>query len=155
MTLGSRYAEVAARRPTARRATGPDGERMLVETLNSARGLTARYTFRDDRLVDDAWSTPPATDGVPPAGGIACSEPAADDPTTAVLDVQTNARDGRAWERAYLAAHPCSDAEPWLVTGTSTRRVREPWYDVVVARCPASGATRLWFFDVTAFAERA
>ena len=155
VTLGSRYEDVAAQRPTARRASGADGERMLVETLDSARGLAARYTFRDDRLVDDAWSTPPATDGVPPAGGIAYSEPAGDDPTTAVLDVQTNARDGRAWERAYLAGHPCGEAEPWLVTGTSTRRVRERWYDVVAVRCPGSGAARLWFFDVTAFAGSA
>jgi hypothetical protein len=148
--LGVTYPEVAAALPAARRSVDATGS-VHLQTPAGPRGITADYRFAAGRLVADAWVAAPESDGPQLPGAIPYSEPAADAPTTAILDVQANELSGVAWEYLYLRYHPCDGAIPWRKVLQATSKANGRVYDLLAMRCPTTGTTRSFYFDITSF----
>ncbi|MDB5093054.1 MAG: hypothetical protein JWO85_1155 [Candidatus Eremiobacteraeota bacterium] len=151
VVLGSTIEEVAQRHRAAQRSTDRDGAIHLIDRVDSTRGIVADYRFGNGRLVADAWFTPASMDAPQLPGAIPFAEPAGESEVTAILDVQTNDRDGVAWEYLYLRYHPCDAKTAWRVGTQSVRQSNARTYDVLEATCPSNGGKRAFFFDVTAF----
>lgn len=151
IALGSTLEDVAARRSRAVRRTDAQGATHLIETVDAGRRLVADYRFTGGRLVADAWSVAGSAAELLLPGAAQYAEPVGTDETTAILDAQSNERDGQTFERLYLRAHPCASGAAWSTTARATRSVRERWYDVISVTCPATGERRDFTFDVTPF----
>jgi hypothetical protein len=151
VVLGSTIEEVAQRHRAAQRSTDRDGAVRLIDRMDSAHGIVADYRFGNGRLVAAAWFTPASTDGPQLPGAIPFAEPAGESEGTAILDVQTNDRDGVAWEYLYLRYHPCDAKTAWRISTQSVRQSNARAYGVLEATCPSNGSKRTFFFDVTAF----
>jgi hypothetical protein len=150
--LGESLARVVAARPAARRSTDALGYVHLRELVDDRRGIVADYRFAAGRLVADAWFSPPGDDVPLLPGANPYAEPAADSPVNAILDVQSSEREGVAWERLYLRAHPCDGTTPWRTAFQALQRADGRVYDVIAVRCPTTGTSRAFYFDVTSFA---
>jgi hypothetical protein len=150
VVLGSTLEEVAQKHRAAQRSTDRDGAIHLIDRVDP-RGIVADYRFGNGRLVADAWSIPASMDGPQLPGAIPFAEPAGEGERTAILDVQTNDRDGVAWEYLYLRYHPCDAKTVWRIGTQSVRQSDARTYDVLEATCPSNGSKRAFVFDVTAF----
>lgn len=147
ISLGMTPAEVVARRPGAR----PDGDGDLRVAL--AGGLSVDYRFAAGRLVADVWSLARGADAPRLADALELFEPAADGPTTAVLVLQASRREGALFERLYAERHRCAAGTSWRLGSGVGFADGGRRYERVPAVCPATGATRTFTFDVTAFAR--
>jgi hypothetical protein len=151
--IGSTLDEVAAKHPAATHTAERDGTVRFADTAEAGR-MNVSYEFRGGRLVADRWLTAPSVEVPQLPGAISYAEPAGDSEHSAILDAQSNERDGIAWEYIYLAVHRCGGAAEWRKTSQSTRRIGDRVFDVVSVSCPSSGATRDFYFDVTPFSGK-
>jgi len=109
----------------------------------------ASYTLAQGRVRAIMWFAQPKTD--PPGDGPALTEPTGDDAAGAILDVRPNETDGILWERIWTYYHPCAKNTQWVKGRVATSHANGRTYDAVTSSCPATGASRTVWFDITAF----
>jgi hypothetical protein len=146
IALGATEAAVLKAHPDVRRTQGGDGP-TLVASLS--RRYVAAYSFAGGRVSTIDWFARASTD--PPGDGSPLSEPAGDSAATAILVVAKTETEGVRWQQIWAAFHPCSGATRWLKDQVATSRTNGRMYDAVRYSCPATGATRTVYFDITSF----
>jgi hypothetical protein len=109
----------------------------------------ASYALAQGRVRAIMWFALPKTD--PPGDGPALAEPTGDDAAGAILDVRPNETDGILWERLWAYYHPCAKNTQWVKGRVATSHINGRTYDAVTSTCPATGASRTVWFDITAF----
>ncbi len=154
VVLGSTIEEVALKHRTAQRSTDRDGAIHLIDRVDLRHGIVADYRFSSGRVVADAWFTDASNDGPHLPGATPFAEPLGDSEQSAILDAQTNDRDGVSWEYVYLRYHPCDANTAWRIGTRSVHQSNGRAYDVLEATCPSNGSKRAFFFDVTSYFRR-
>jgi hypothetical protein len=138
----------------ALRAAHSDVVRMdALGTTSLFRNVTSRYVARyrleSGRVTAISWYARSESD--PSTDGPALTEPTGDMPETAILDVQKTETDGIRWERIWQLFHPCDGTTQWTKSSVATSQKGGRRYDAVALNCPTTGATRIVYFDITAF----
>ena len=146
VSLGATEAAVLKAHPDARRTQTADGMTLVAPW---SRRYLAAYSFEGGRVTAIDWFARASTDSS--RDGPALSEPAGDSPETAILDVQKTEGEGVDWERLWQRFHPCDGTTQWLKSSVATSLQNGRRYDAVTLKCPTTGATRIVYFDITAF----
>jgi hypothetical protein len=146
IALGATEAAVRQAHPDARLVRSDSIDNLVVAV---SRRYVATYSFASGRANAIIWFARAETD--PPGDGPALAEPAGDAPASAVLVVAKNETEGIRWEQIWALFHPCAGTTRWSKTLVATSRADGRTYDAVTYSCPATGATRRVYFDITSF----
>jgi hypothetical protein len=144
IVLGATKEAVLRAHPDARRISGAG---TLVVPLGNRYAAAYSITAGRVRAID--WFARPDTDA--PGDGPPLSEAAGDSPSTAILDVAKTETEGIRWERIWQLFHPCDGTTQWTKSSVATSQQNGRRYDAVMLKCPTTGATRIVYFDITAF----
>lgn len=79
---------------------------------------------------------------------------AGDSIADAIRVVASSGADGVNWEHLYLAVHPCAKNGRWTMTKQVLQRLGGRSYDELTATCSGDEASRVFYFDATAYAGK-
>lgn len=143
--LGDSLAQAKQKHPDFQEGATRDGL-LLVGKASPTVGIA--YTFANNRVRSMHWSTT-LKPGLPDEPRLTL--PSADTAANAILVVQQNERDGVDWEYRFLTFHPCAQGSQWRVQSQSLQHSNGRAYDVLEVACPATKASREFYFDVTSY----
>jgi len=110
---------------------------------------TNAYIFVDGKVESfAAWTTPEFLKSLPAVD--LPNIPDGRSMESAIVDGQTTDKSAVDWEYLYLAVHPCNADAHWKMQKQSLLHNGPQMFDRLDAVCQPTGATRTFFFDITA-----
>ena len=142
--LGETLPSVRSHHPLLRGDLDEGGNPFLIGQISQTVGV--EYSFERGRVRRFQWAVALPADQPALAPLTA---PSGDAPSSAILDLQRDERDGVAWEYRYLTFHPCTESAQWQVENQTVFHEGGRSYDRLRVRCPVTKAERDFYFDIT------